>query len=305
MKKESKNVACSIYCKQRSVEHWYQCLWACGPSSFVTAARLLGDRNLPLNRVIRKIGLQSARQGINGEQLSRVAKAFGYRTIPFPDSKAFFYEEFKAWLISMWAKGYPTVVSADDGGHFICAYSNPEDDGVWYMDPMEEAEVFSFMSWSQFLDYSSQPDDDDEYQFWDAYAIAPSARMTHVVPPSTALFEWINGLDGDDDLVDEVATSFVDGYSDAVDRFRVQGEGGKVSLASLLAEDGPVYRTLEEWEAYYTSSEMKRARALLEVLEDMSLYSGASVSHSRRAEAVLALSILLMQTLRHWEMALK
>lgn len=304
LKKEAKDTDLALYCKQSTIESWYDLPWACGFSSIVTAMRLLGDRSVradQLPRRLRRLGA-NPKDGIDSDDLVRLVNDFGYTARSFPQRDRYDRARFKDWLRAAWARNHPTVVAwtctGDEHDHYVCAYANPDDKNIWVMDPLNEDEVFELMSWKEFLDGAE--DRSEEYCYWEAHEIRPTQPAANAVPPSAALFEWINELPGEVAEQDFVAAAFVDNFFDTVRAHEVSSSARKVALADVLATDGPLWAKLEEWNEYYDQDEFEVLRQHLEVARDINAYLDITVDRAAIPALVAELALLFVHSRMYW-----
>lgn len=299
MKTESKDTDLSLYCKQRSIESWHELPWACGFASIVTAMRLLGDRATradQLPRRLRRMG-GNPRDGIDENEVVRLVREFGYAVRSCPRRDRNDPSCFKDWLVAAWRRHHPTVVACgggDEHDHYICAYSNPDDDWVWVMDPLENEEVYSSMRWRDFLDWTG--DTSGEFWEWEGHEIVPRGTPGNALPPSTRLFEWVNELPGDVDERDPVAAAFIDNLFDVVRPFSTSRHG--TALSSVLDSAGPLQMKLDEWAAYYDAAERAAVEAMVDVARDLDAHMSIRVDAATTEALAAELALLLVHSLK-------
>lgn len=304
MKNEKKDSDLSIYCKQSTIESWYEPSWACGFASIMTAMRLLGNRHIQAERLprrARKVG-----DGMVDTDVRSLVRKYGYSVRSFPGRNKWYADQFKNWLIEAWSKNHPTIVacrSSDDCeylDHYICVYSNPEDNQVCFMDPGDDETVFSSMPWDDFLEYTE--DRSEKHCFWEAHEIIPRHVARNGLPPSSALFDWINELPGDirEQDQDFVAAALVDNFFESIQQFLSKSSQRSIPLAQVLADDGTLWRKITEWEPYYDDHEIDKMRTVLKVLQDMDLYLGLRIRKTHLAAATSELALVIVHTLWLW-----
>jgi len=300
MKKEIKNSDLALYCKQGTVESWNELPWACGFASIATAFRFLGDRETEAHLLPSKFKRMGGKpsDGLCTDELIKLIRAFDYKVKSFSDK--YDSDSFKKWLASAWMRNHPTIVavcsSSDDHDHYIVAYSNPDDQGVWVMDPLEENEVYEYYSWKDFLDYSSNQSED--YCFWEAHEIIPSAKRCNMTPPSTALFDWINDLPGEVEYRDFLAVALLDNFFNLIEDNKARSGG--VKLSKILADDGELWNKLMEWEAYYDVNDIEMFGEMHSVLQDIDAHLDIKLRANEIDYVVGELALLLVHSWQLW-----
>ncbi len=304
MRTEAKDPALSLYCKQWTIEHGYELPWACGYSSLVTSMRLLGDRTIRADRLpdwVKRTG-ENPKDGIDSDQLKALANGYGYSVRSFPQKSKHDEFAFKEWLLDAWGRNHPTVVAcggyrANPNDHFVVAYSNPEDTWVWVMDPIEEDEAFSKMSWSDFLEWSGG--EEKGKQVWEGHAISPKAAAPGAVPPSTELFEWINELPGDLSEQDYVAVAFVDNLLETLASFRAMAGRPSMPLQHVVADDGQLWEKFQLWSNYFDEDDLGVLGNMLRVAFDLDAYLDLRIDATRLEALAAELAFLCVNVLRY------
>ena len=210
MRKEKKNPYNALYSKQRDIQSTLmEGDWACGYSCLITAMRLLGETKVTAQqlvvdhqRLIEK-GLVDEEEGtaLDGigdfVPLCRKHKYIAVHKDFWISEQKFFIK----YLKELWEKKIPVILGATSDTifgttpHWIVAYSDVKNKGVWIMDPMDSRTVFEKLSWKEFIRYVKSYDEEGKY--FSTVAIKKRLDRSCAIPPLKEMFEFINMSPGE------------------------------------------------------------------------------------------------------------